>query len=257
MAEKRIKKKDIEKELEDMDINSALERIVKIQNEHGISLEKLYDRYLKKKAAYEKECARYEKMCCFEKDAYKKGVRFVAGVDEAGRGPLAGPVVAAAVILPENVFIEGLNDSKQLTAKKRDELFDIIKEKALSYGIGIVDEKCIDEINILNAARKAMAIAVKELKPQPDLVLVDAERLVDVNINQISIIRGDTLSVSIAAASIIAKVTRDRMICSLDQVYPEYGFAKHKGYGTKEHIDAIKKYGICPIHRISFTKNFI
>lgn len=256
MTDKRIKKKDIEKELDDMDIYSALERITEIQNEYGISLEKLYDKYSKKKAAYEKECARYEKMCCFEKDAYKRGIRFVAGVDEAGRGPLAGPVVAAAVILPENMFIEGLNDSKKLTAKRREELFDVIKEKALSYGIGIVDEKCIDEINILNAARKAMGIAVNSLKPKPDLVLIDAERLVDVNINQLSIVRGDTLSVSIAAASIIAKVTRDRMICRLDKDYPQYGFAKHKGYGTKEHIDAIKKYGICPIHRISFTKNF-
>ncbi len=253
---KKIKIKDIENELETLEIDAALERIAYIQEEYGVSLKKLFEKYSKRRAASLKEYERYQKMCRYENDACKKGIKLIAGIDEAGRGPLAGPVVAAAVILPEGIFIEGLDDSKKLTPGKRETLFDIIKEKALSYGVGIIDEKCIDEINILNATRKAMALAVRSLKLRPELLLIDAEKLQNLNINQISIIKGDTLSVSIAAASVVAKVTRDRMICELDKVYPQYGFAKHKGYGTKEHIDAIKKYGICPIHRISYTKNF-
>jgi ribonuclease HII len=239
-----------------LDIDAALETIYRIREEHGLSLGKLLDKYLKKKAALDKEHTRYLTMCCFEQEAYKNGVRFVAGIDEAGRGPLAGPVVAAAVILPENIFIEGLNDSKQLSEQKREKLYDIITEKAVSYGVGMVDEKCIDEINILNATKKAMEIAVSGLEPQPELLLIDAVELNNIPIRKKSIVKGDSLSISIAAASVIAKVTRDRMICGMDSKYPDYGFAKHKGYGTKEHIDAIKKYGICPIHRVSFTKNF-
>lgn len=211
----------------------------------------------KKRLAKEKEFARFRAMCAYEDTAFSGGARFPAGIDEAGRGPLAGPVVAACVILPEGVFIGGLNDSKQLSASKRDLLFDEIKEKALSYSIGIVDEKCIDDINILNATKKAMKMAVDGVKPRPDLLLIDAVKLDDVDIKQIPIIKGDALSISIAAASILAKVTRDRLIDELDPVYPEYGFKKHKGYGTEEHINAIKKYGICPIHRLSFTKKFI
>jgi len=203
-----------------------------------------------------KEYTRFMQMRSYEAEAYSKGISLVAGVDEAGRGPLAGPVVAAAVILPEDVFIEGLNDSKKLTPRKRDLLFDIIKEKAVAYGIGIVDEKFIDETNILIATKKAMEIAIRSLNPQPELLLIDAVRLEEVDIRQIPIIKGDSLSISIAAASIIAKVTRDRLLEEMDSLYPQYGFKKHKGYGTKEHINAIKKYGICPIHRVSFTKNF-
>jgi len=204
-----------------------------------------------------KEYNRFMNMCCYEKEAYSKGIRLVAGVDEAGRGPLAGPVVAASVILPEGIFIEGLNDSKKLSPKKRDALFEIIEEKALSYAVGIVDEKYIDETNILIATKKAMSIAVESLKLKPELLLIDAVKLDSVDIDQISIVKGDTLSISIAAASIIAKVTRDRLIDEMDKEYPLYGFKKHKGYGTKEHINAIKKFGICPIHRVSFTKKFL
>jgi len=211
----------------------------------------------KKKAANEKEHYRFKAMCRYEEEAYLQGVLLPAGIDEAGRGPLAGPVVAACVILPKDVFIEGLNDSKKLSPAKRDRLFDEIKEKAIAYGIGMADEKCIDDINILNATKKAMKAAVEAVKPIPDLLLIDAVRLEDIVIRQIPIIKGDTLSISIAAASILAKVTRDRLITELDQKYPEYGFKKHKGYGTEEHINAIRKYGICPIHRISFTKNFL
>lgn len=210
-----------------------------------------------RKLDLESEYIRFNRMCRYEKDAFNSGFRLIAGIDEAGRGPLAGPVVAAAVILPENVFIERLDDSKKLTPKQRDVLFDIIKEKAISFGIGIIDEKCIDRINILNATKKAMAMAVNSLSRMPDILLIDALRLDDPDIRQIPIIKGDSLSISIAAASIMAKVTRDRLIDEMDPVYPQYGFRNHKGYGTEEHINAIKKYGICPIHRLSFTKKIV
>jgi len=157
----------------------------------------------------------------------------------------------------QDVFIEGLNDSKKLTENQREKLFDVINDKAIGAGIGIVDEKQIDEINILNATKKAMKLAVGNLKPVPDILFIDSLKLDDINIEQNSIVKGDAKSVSIAAASIIAKVTRDRILREMDKKYPMYGFARHKGYGTGEHIEAIKKYGICPIHRVSFTKNFI
>lgn len=218
---------------------------------------RLLARQLKEQAALELEMTRFKNMCMYEDEAYQQGIQFVAGIDEAGRGPLAGPVVAACVILPKEVFINGLNDSKKLSPAKRDLLYDEIREKALAFGVGIVDEKCIDEINILNATKKAMKMAIEEVKPMPELLLIDAVKLEGLKIRQLPIIKGDALSISIAAASIIAKVTRDRMIDEMDQHYPQYGFKKHKGYGTEDHINAIKKYGICPIHRISFTKNFV
>jgi Ribonuclease HII len=218
---------------------------------------KLLKKQLKEKAAMEMEYARFKNMCIYEEQAYGEGVQIIGGIDEAGRGPLAGPVVAACVILPREVFIKDLNDSKKLTPAKRDLLYDEIREKALSIGIGTADEKCIDEINILNATKKAMQMAIEAIKPVPELLLIDAVKLENVSIRQIPIIKGDALSISIAAASIIAKVTRDRLITEIDEQYPVYGFKKHKGYGTEDHINAIKKYGICPIHRISFTKNFM
>ncbi len=248
--------KNIESEIADLGFDSAFERLYSYKDE-GCKVDKLIEKLQKKKNAYDKEYARVQKMSEYERNAYKKGHRFIAGIDEVGRGPLAGPVVAACVILPENIFIEGINDSKQLSAEKRDNLYDLIREKAISYGIGMVDEKMIDEVNILNATYMAMEAAIKQLKPQPDLLLNDAVKLKNVEIEQIPIIKGDSLSISIAAASIIAKVTRDRLIDEMDSTYPEYGFSKNKGYGTKEHIEAIKKYGLCPIHRISFTKNFV
>lgn len=212
---------------------------------------------LKKLAALEKEHQRFQAMCAFEEEAYTGGMQLVAGMDEAGRGPLAGPVVAACVILPRDVFISGLNDSKKCSPKVRDRLFDEINEKALAVGVGIEDEKCIDDINILNATKKAMVTAFEAMGMKPCLLLIDAVRLESLDIPQKPIIKGDSLSISIAAASIIAKVTRDRLIDGMDALYPEYGFTRHKGYGTEEHINAIRKYGICPIHRISFTKNFV
>ncbi|MCR4434382.1 MAG: ribonuclease HII [Clostridiales bacterium] len=252
-----LKLKDIEKEIREYEIEDALERLYGLKKEYGSKLDRLIERYLKKREDRIREKCRYDQMCTYEKDAYARGIRIIAGVDEAGRGPLAGPVVAAAVILPQGIFIEKLNDSKRLTPKQRDRLYEAVTSSAVAYGIGVVDEKCIDEINILNASKKAMEIAIGHLKPQPELLLTDAVKLEKVRIKQMNIIKGDSLSISIAAASIIAKVTRDRLIENMDSLYPQYGFSKHKGYGTKEHIEAIKKYGICPIHRISFTKNFI
>lgn len=253
---KKLTLKQIEAILAEMSVDSALDKLSSLKEEYGAKLDKLIVKYEKKKLQQEIELKRLEDMSCFEKDAYKEGIKFIAGIDEAGRGPLAGPVVAAAVILPENISIRGLNDSKKLSEKQREELYNEITEKAIAYEVGIVDEKIIDELNILNATKMAMEIAVESLKVKPELLLIDAVKLDGIQIPQKSIIKGDSLSVSIAAASIIAKVTRDRFIEEMDSVYPEYGFKKHKGYGTKEHIEAIKKYGICPIHRVSFTKNF-
>ncbi len=182
--------------------------------------------------------------------------RIVAGADEAGRGPLAGPVVAASVIIPENLIIEGINDSKKLSAKKRERLFDVLKDQ-VDWSIGIVDVDIIEELNILNAARLAFKKAVSGLKKEPDMLFADYITELDLSIPYIPIVKGDATVYSIAAASIMAKVTRDRIMQEYDAVYPEYGFAKHKGYGTKQHIDAIKKYGPCPIHRPAFLKNIL
>lgn len=185
----------------------------------------------------------------------ENNTKLVCGIDEAGRGPLAGPVCAAAVVMPYGTIIDGVNDSKKLTEKKRELLFDTIKEKSLSYGIAFSDEKEIDEVNILNATFLAMKRAVKSLKIQPDLILVDGNRLPDFDIPAKAIIKGDSLSHSIACASILAKVTRDRLMKELSKKYPEYGFEKHKGYGTKAHYEAIKANGVCEIHRKTFLKN--
>ena len=186
----------------------------------------------------------------YEKELYKEGYELIAGTDEAGRGPLCGPVVAAAVILPKNYKLEGLNDSKQLSEKKRDKYFEIIKKDAISYGISIVDAKTIDEINIYEASRKAMLEAISKLDVTPDFVLTDAMPLpMD---NSKSIIHGDALSLSIAAASVLAKVTRDEIMYELDKKYPEYGFKSHKGYPTKKHLENIKKYGILDNYRLTY-----
>ncbi len=196
-------------------------------------------------------------MLTYEKKAKEAGYNIVCGVDEAGRGPLCGPVVAAAVILKDSVNIEGINDSKKLTEKKREKLYDEIINNVEAYGIGIVDVDVIEEINILNATKKAMLDAVENLNLTPDVVLIDGNQKINTNIPQKTIVSGDALSKSIAAASILAKVTRDRMLIEYDKKYPEYGFAKHKGYGTKMHIESIKKYGLTPIHRCSFCKKIV
>lgn len=192
----------------------------------------------------------------YEREAFDAGIKLVCGVDEAGRGPLAGPVCAAAVILPPGLDIPGLNDSKKLTDKKRRELYDIMIEQAVSYGIAFASEQEIDEINILQATFLAMERAMQKLSPQPELALIDGNRTKDFGLPVRTIVKGDSLSASIAAASILAKVTRDRLMEEYDAQYPQYGFAVHKGYGTKRHYAALREYGPCPIHRQTFLKKF-
>ena len=211
----------------------------------------------KKLDAINSEIIRSEKMLTFEKKYYDLGVEYICGIDEVGRGPLAGPVVTCAVILPKDEKILYLNDSKQISKKKREELYDIIIEKAVSYGIGIVSEERIDEINILQATYEAMRMAINNLSIKPDILLNDAVKIPDVEIKQVPIIKGDTLSASIAAASIVAKVTRDRMMESYGNIYPEYDFGSNMGYGSAKHIEAIKNIGPCPIHRKTFIGNFV
>lgn len=188
----------------------------------------------------------------YENELYESGIKYIAGIDEVGRGPLVGPVVTAAVILPKDFYDERINDSKKLTEKKRELLYDVIMENAVSVGIGISSEDVIDDINILEATKKAMIEAVNNLSVKPEHLLIDAVKL-NVDIPQTSIIKGDAKSESIAAASIIAKVTRDRMMIELDKEHPEYDFKHNKGYGTKKHIDAIEKYGILKEHRKTFA----
>ena len=185
------------------------------------------------------------------------GYKLIAGMDEAGRGPLAGPVCCAACIMPLDDIIDGVNDSKKLSEKKREELFDKIIEKAIAFKVCFVDEKIIDEINILEATKKGMQDAISGLFVKPDFVLVDAVRGLKIDVPYLPIIHGDALSYNIACASILAKVSRDRLMLEMDKLYPEYNFKKHKGYGTKEHIENLKKYGKCPIHRNTFIKHFL
>ncbi len=206
----------------------------------------------------EKEIERLNKLKEDEQKLYSENIKYICGIDEAGRGPLAGPVVVAAVILPQDSFIEGVNDSKKVSEKKREKVYEEIIKNAISYSVGIIDEKTIDEINILNATKLGLTTAIKGLSVKPDIILVDALNKIDTcGIPYKSIIKGDAKEYSIAAASIIAKVTRDRMMKEWDEVYPEYGFSKHKGYGTASHIAKIKEIGPCRIHRRSFIKNFV
>lgn len=187
----------------------------------------------------------------YESELYKKGITLIAGIDEVGRGPLCGPVVACACILPVNYELDGLTDSKKLTEKKREKYYDILIQDAVSYGVGIVSPERIDEINILEASKEAMLQAISKLNVVPEHLLIDAVKL-NTDIEQTPIIKGDAKSLSIAAASVIAKVTRDRMMVDLDKEYPEYGYGKHKGYPTKTHIEAIKKYGVKDFYRKTF-----
>ncbi|MBQ3545724.1 MAG: ribonuclease HII [Lachnospiraceae bacterium] len=216
---------------------------------------KLVNTYKNKLDKYNEELARMDKMFEFERK-YQE-FQFICGIDEVGRGPLAGPVCAGAVILPKDCDILYLNDSKQLSAKKREELSAEIKEKALAVSTALVSPEDIDELNILQATYKAMRIAINNLKIKPDILLNDAVNIPEVSIKQVGIIKGDAKSASIAAASIVAKVERDNLMEKYGELYPEYGFASNKGYGSKEHIEALKKYGPCPIHRRSFIKGLI
>lgn len=221
--------------------NDSRKRVRELGEKHGIWLTKM-----------EEEKERLIFLYKWEAKLLARDYSLVAGIDEAGRGPLAGPVVAAAVILPEDFFLPGLNDSKKLSAKKREELFDLICQQAVAVGIGMSDSQEIDQINILRANHKAMERAVADLNLCPDYLLIDGNSAPAFSIPYLPLIGGDSVSASIAAASIIAKVTRDRMMEQLDSQYPQYGFAKHKGYGTQEHVLALEKYGITPLHRLSY-----
>lgn len=232
-----------------------LSAFVQLYEKDGrMGVQKIVESARKKRAAYEKELARTEQLKAYEKQYAHLG--FVCGIDEVGRGPLAGPVVAGAVILPEDCDILYLNDSKQLSAKKREELYDIIMERAVGVGLGMASPERIDEINILQATYEAMRQAIAELSVKPGVLLNDAVTIPKVDIKQVPIIKGDAKSVSIAAASIVAKVTRDRMMVEYEEVFPGYHFASNKGYGSADHIEALCRLGPTPIHRRSFIQNF-
>ena len=206
----------------------------------------------------EKELERLTNLKSMEKELYEKGFEYICGIDEAGRGPLAGPVVVAGVIMPKDSMIEGVNDSKKVSEKKREKLYDLILEEAISYSVAIIGQDVIDEINILNATKEGVTKVVEGLDVKPNLILVDA--LTHINTKGIpydSIIKGDAKCYNISCASIIAKVTRDRIMREWDEIYPQYGFINHKGYGTAKHIQALKEYGPCPIHRKTFIKHFV
>ena len=245
----------VKKRFEDADENTVKELIAEYAASDKAGIIKLVEKYRKQLDMLQAERERVENMLAFEKEysMYSN----ICGIDEAGRGPLAGPVVAAAVILPKDARLLYVNDSKQLSEKKREELYDVIMREAVSVGVGIASPERIDEINILQADYEAMRDAVSQLTPQPDLLLNDAVIIPQLTMKQISIIKGDAKSLSIASASIIAKVTRDRLMYEYDKMYPEYGFASSKGYSSKTHIAAIKEHGACPIHRKTFIKNFI
>lgn len=219
-------------------------------------VQKLIGQYQKKQQAYAKEQECLEKMLEFERK-YGNDYHCICGIDEAGRGPFAGPVVAGAVVLPLGLKIEGLNDSKKVSPKRREELFAEIREKAISVGIGMSSPARIDEINILQATYEAMQHAVEDLQVVPDLLLNDAVTIPRIPIKQVGIVKGDARSLSIAAASIVAKVTRDRLMVEYAELYPEYGFEKNKGYGSEEHRAALKEHGPCPIHRSTFIHAWV
>lgn len=212
----------------------------------------LYAAIIRQRASKKKEEERLQGLLKYEKSLWAQGYSLIAGVDEAGRGPLAGPVVAAAVVLKKGTLIQGINDSKKLTPIKRHELEQSIRKTAVAYSVGIVSEADIDEINIYQASLKAMRKAVLNLSDPPEYLLVDAVKVPGLAVPQKAILHGDALSCSIAAASILAKETRDRIMLEYDELFPQYGFAQHKGYGTPQHLEALKKYGPCPIHRKSF-----
>ncbi|MFA7673169.1 MAG: ribonuclease HII [Clostridia bacterium] len=240
--------KELKTTVYSMDLLKAIEFVYSLEEA---------DKYEKVRSSLEKEILRCRKMRRYEDSLISFGNIYIAGVDEVGRGPLAGPLVTGAVILGNDYMAYGINDSKKVSPKMREVLYDNIQKNAVAVSMQTVANDEIDRIGIANADRYAMCLSVNTLDVVPDHVLIDAMTLKDLDINHTAIIHGDALSISIAAASIVAKVTRDRMMDEYDKIYPEYGFIRNKGYGTQEHIDAIKKYGICPIHRKTFLKNFI
>lgn len=244
---------EIREELQAASVDGLPEFINTYGDDKRAGVQKLVETARKRITALEKEKSRIEELRVYEKEYESCGL--VCGIDEVGRGPLAGPVVAGAVILPKDCRILYINDSKQLSEKKREELYDVIMEQAAACAVGYAAPERIDEINILQATYEAMREAIEKLKLQPDILLNDAVRIPGISMRQVPIIKGDAKSISIGAASIIAKVTRDRLMVEYDKVYPEYDFAGNKGYGSAAHIAALKKYGPTPIHRKSFIKN--
>lgn len=237
------------KQIKDLMVKKCNEELLTaIKNDARKGVQSIYISYQREM----KERQRVANLYTFENGCRANGYKLIAGVDEVGRGPLAGPVVVASVILPENFFIEKINDSKKLSEATREKIYDIIRENAIAVNRAIIDEKTIDRVNIYQAAMNGMYEAIYGLNPKPDAVLIDAMPLESLDIYHQSIIKGDAKSASIAAASIVAKVERDRMMNEFDKIYPQYGFAKNKGYGTSEHLEALRKYGPCEIHRKSF-----
>jgi ribonuclease HII len=250
-----IKITDIQKELELTEPGSLDDILNKYRSDSRTGVMKLINKYDRQKQKLEAEIKRTEEMKSYENE-YRE-YSYICGIDEVGRGPLAGPVVACGVILPKDCNILYINDSKQLTEKKREELYDEIMEQAIAVGVGSIPHSKIDEINILQATYEAMRQAIGNLSITPDLLLNDAVTIPGVSIKQVPIIKGDAKSISIAAASIVAKVTRDRLMTAYDKIFPQYSFGANKGYGSKEHIEVLKQLGPSPIHRLSFIKNFI
>ncbi|MCP8970153.1 ribonuclease HII [Ectobacillus ponti] len=228
------------------------DRLQQLLADERKGVQKLVANWHKRREQEEKDRALFAQMCRYEQELRAGGVQYIAGVDEVGRGPLAGPVVTAAVVLPESFYLAGLNDSKKLSEAKREQFYEIIMREATAVGIGIVGAAEIDELNIYQATKKAMLAAILQLQTKPEHLLIDAMEL-PLEVPQTSIIKGDASSVSIAAASVVAKVTRDRMMKELGAAYPQYGFEKHMGYGTKEHLQAIESCGVLPEHRKSFA----
>lgn len=250
-----IKISDVKNEFAVADADQLVHIINKYRDDKRAGVIKLIQNYEKEIEKLHKEIERTEKMKTYENEYQEYS--YICGIDEVGRGPLAGPVVACAVILPKDCNILYINDSKQLSEKKREELYDEIMEQAVAVGVGSIPPSHIDEINILQATFEAMRQAINNLSIKPDILLNDAVTIPQVDIRQVPIIKGDAKSISIAAASIIAKVTRDRLMVAYDKIFPRYGFASNKGYGSKEHIEALKEYGPSLIHRASFIRNFI
>lgn len=247
---------DIKEILNSCPMERLPEQLAQFEDDSRKGVQTLLTSFWKKYEKHLQELERLEELLTYERGCWEAGYELVAGIDEVGRGPLAGPVVAAAVILPKECKIEGINDSKKLSAKKREALYDVILEKAIAYGIGVVSNERIDEINILQATYEAMRQALSGLSPQADYILADAVTIPLVSTPQQGIIKGDAKSISIGAASIVAKVYRDRMMEQMEEIYPGYGFGANKGYGSAEHIAGIKKLGITPIHRKTFVKHF-
>lgn len=253
MSDKKIG--EIKAELESTRVEAMLDFINTYRADQRAGVQKLVEKATKSWEEWESEKERTYQLKAFEREYGEYG--YICGIDEVGRGPFAGPVVAGAVILPKDCDILYINDSKKLSEKKREELYDIIMEKAVATGIGMVGPERIDEINILNATYEAMREAIGNLSVQPDLLLNDAVTIPEITIPQVPIIKGDAKSISIGAASIIAKVTRDRLMVEYEEFYPEYDFASNKGYGSVKHREALKKYGPCPIHRSTYIKKYI